>query len=384
MTDMKSNSAGFPQIVSVVGRFPPPIDGQTLATRRLADLLDSVHALQRVDRIDTEPAGSRVAVRAPRTFKRLIHYLRLRPVIAHRLENTAPDVVLWTSVSPGMAGHLRDRVLTIPAFPESARIAAVVHRGNFDELFTRRLTRASGIRMVDLVDAFVFLSRRLSEQCAMWIPEDRRFVVPNTIDEDLLFEPNELEAKRRRVAQRSSIRVLFLSNMIRSKGYFDVVSALPLLEDQDARADFAGAWESEADRLEFEALIDQLDLRSRITVHGPVTDRAAVKRLYELCDVLALPTYYENEAQPLVLLEAMSAGLPVVVTAHGSIPEVVEENQNGCFVSARAPAEIAAALRRLTDKDTWMRLSYGAERRFDERFSPSAVRMEWTELLSSI
>lgn len=369
---------------TVVGRFPPPIDGQTLATKRLSDLLTSSPTIGVVERIDTEPAGARVAEHAPRTTARFMHFVRLRSIMAARLRASTPDVILWGAVSPGLAGHVRDILCTLSAFPGASRVVAIVHRGNFEELFTRAITRYSGKRMVRRVDAFIFLSERLSERCATWIPAEKRHVVPNTVDSDVLFSESDVERARRIRASRPGIRALYLSNMIPSKGYEDVAVAVSLVDDPQVTATFAGDWQSEQERIRFQALIEKLGLVDRITVLGPVSRRSTVRQLYEEADVLVLPTYYPNEAQPLVLLEAMNAGLPVIVTAHGSIPEIVEEDRSGLFVSARAPAEIALALERLSNRETWLRLSHGARDRFDRMFSPDAVRRQWTDLVTGI
>ena len=64
-------------------------------------------------------------------------------------------------------------------------------------------------------------------------------------------------------------------------------------------------------------------------------------------DILAFPTY--NDAFPLVVLEAMGAGLAVVATPEGAIPDMVRDGDSGILVPHHDPAALADALQRLLD-----------------------------------
>jgi glycosyltransferase involved in cell wall biosynthesis len=84
-------------------------------------------------------------------------------------------------------------------------------------------------------------------------------------------------------------------------------------------------------------------------------------------DVLALPSW--TEGMPLVTLEAMARGVPVVATAVGGIPEVVVDGTTGLLVPLRDPQALAAALRALTDDPARARVMGEAGRaRVHERF----------------
>lgn len=368
-------------MIAIVGRFPPPLDGQTLATRRLADLLDGK---RRTIRLNTEPPGSRVSSRAGLRPGRILHFLRLRSLLRKRLAAAERPIVLWASISPSVLGHVRDRISILPACPDPARVAAVVHRGEFSDLFTARLTRRSALRMVRRIGMFVFLSEELSSLCAKWIPEEKRTVIPNTIDDDLIFSESEVTESRRVKSNRREFRVLFLTNMIPEKGYMDVADALLSIPDDRVRADFAGAWQRESDRADFMAWIMKNGLSDRIRVHGPVVDRSSVKSLYWNADVLVLPTRM-NEAQPLVIIEAMNAGLPVIASDRGAIPEIVKDGVNGFILPTdggpSTARRIGEFLARMRAGSTWSELSDGARSTFSDRYSPAAVRERWLDLL---
>jgi glycosyltransferase involved in cell wall biosynthesis len=93
-----------------------------------------------------------------------------------------------------------------------------------------------------------------------------------------------------------------------------------------------------------------------------------VPALLETLDVVALPSW--TEGLPLVLLEAMARGRPVVATPVGGTPELVTDGETGLLVPPRDPEALAAALRRvLDDPELARRLGEAARARVAERFS---------------
>lgn len=77
-------------------------------------------------------------------------------------------------------------------------------------------------------------------------------------------------------------------------------------------------------------------------------------------DLLVLPS--RSEGFPLTIVEAMLAGLPVVATRVGSVPEAVRDGETGLLVARDDPVALAAALRRLAD-DPHQRRRMGARGR---------------------
>lgn len=367
--------------VFVAGRFPPPFDGQTLATERTATLLAPVADVRR---FDLNPGGaafvqSRVRFRTDAAW----HFVRMRRALRERLAEIPTAPLVWTTVSPTPLGHARDLLTVMPTFQPGQRVYAVVHHGDFERLFRSPLTAPTARRLLRRVTRLVFLSERLARRCAPWVPEAQRAVVPNTIDEALLCSAEDLAAKRARRRTGGPLRLLFLSHMIPSKGYLDVVHAVGVLRRRGVpvRADFVGRWDSEGSRADFTEAVAAHGLGDIVTYHGGIHDRAVAKQFYLDADVFLLPTYYSTEAQPLTVIEAMNAGTPVVVTAHAGLPDVAREDIEGHLVPKRDPDALAAAVERLRDPAHWERLSLGARARFDMLFSPAAVRCQWAALL---
>jgi 2-deoxystreptamine N-acetyl-D-glucosaminyltransferase/2-deoxystreptamine glucosyltransferase len=112
----------------------------------------------------------------------------------------------------------------------------------------------------------------------------------------------------------------------------------------------------------------------RVVLRGFV-EHSQVPAVLASLDVLALPSSYEELGS--VLVEAMIAGLPVVATAVGGIPEVVDDGATGLLVPPDDPAAMAAALDRLVS-------SPAERRRMSEAARHRAASYAWPELSQRI
>ncbi len=369
--------------VFVTGRFPPPLDGQALATARLATILEPHYPVRRFNTMpaqqDLLPTGWRQGLQTTR------HYLHQRSGMRRALAGSPAAAVLWCAISPSVAGHFRDILTSVPCF-RGHPVCAVVHRGKFDRLFTRKATLPSARRLANRINLFAFLSQSQAESVADWIPAAKLRVVPNTIDAASLCTPAETAKKQRSRQDRQELRLLFLSNMIPSKGYLHVLEAIAIARKRGraVTGTFAGRWNRDGDRHAFLRRVQALKLDDAVTHLGPVTDRAAVKALHLGADVLALPTFYENEAQPLALIEALCAATPVIVTQYGSIGEMVRGGKEALFVRPQSPCDIADAIDRLSSVEQWSAASSQALARFAEKFSAEAVCGKWQAIVEEL
>ena len=371
----------MPSPLIVVGRFPPPLDGQTVATARLTDLLDDARAVQRVD--VGVPEGDHVVAPGRGGIGRARHALGLRRRVARELAAAPGAPVLWPSISPSPLGHARDRLTVVPAVGRAQPLVGVVHRGDFARLFTSPLTRASGRQLVRRLAALVFLTEHLAAACAEHVPDAKRIVIPNTIGDDVIPARSTVEARWRTRDAGAPLRLLYLSAMIPSKGYAAVLEATAQLQAHGVPVEttFVGRWESTEAEAAFHRRIGALGLASVVDVRGGV-GREAVGALHLGADLLVLPTTYPAEAQPLVVLEALAAGTPVLVSRHAGLPEMIEDGREGLFIRPDDPADIANAAQRAAHD--WPDLSRAARTRFERAYSPAVVRERWLELLGRL
>lgn len=366
--------------VHIVGRFPPPQDGQTIFTQCLSDLLADAYDVRKFStsyiRADLQPKGTTHLGRTT------LHYLKLAPRLQEALADNAP--VIWCSISPQVLGHWRDLMMITRCFSPGQKTIASIHWGNFKDVFERRLTAPTARRLIPRIDRYVVQTRNLARPLTRWIPDDKLWVIPNYVPP--CATKQELRAKVQSDPAGRTLRILYLSNMIAEKGYLDVLEAVALARRQglDVKADFAGRWNSQDDARAFAARIQALDLSGIARAHGPIADRRRVQALFLAADVFVLPTYYPVEAQPMTIIEALSAGTPVIATRHASIEEMVREGREALFVAPRSPDDIVRALRTMTNRNAWRAFSKQARRRYESCFGASIVRNRWIDLIAGL
>lgn len=230
----------------------------------------------------------------------------------------------------------------------------------------------------------VFLNQSFSNASAPWVPEERRLVIPNTIDDDLIFSDAEVDEKVvERMGSDGPLRVTFLSNMMPEKGYRDVLEAAVIVLGRglDVRFDFYGRWIGDEDRDAFARFVRERGINERVVHHGPLESRQAVREVHRKADVFVLPSYHPTETQPIAIHEACSAGTPVIGTRHAGIPDMVGAEAGGILVPIREARAIADAIADFTDRDTWLMHSRRTRTHFLTNFSPEVVQRKWVDLV---
>ncbi|MFO0180934.1 MAG: glycosyltransferase, partial [bacterium] len=101
----------------------------------------------------------------------------------------------------------------------------------------------------------------------------------------------------------------------------------------------------------------------------------------EQADIIVLPSL--SEGMPNALLEAMAAGLPVVASSVGGIPDLVKDGYSGVLVSPNDPIALASALKRLVESRD-LRISFGLNgyRDVENHHSVNSVWPAVAELLT--
>jgi glycosyltransferase involved in cell wall biosynthesis len=123
-------------------------------------------------------------------------------------------------------------------------------------------------------------------------------------------------------------------------------------------------------------------LREKVKFTGNVPN-STMPRFYAASDVAVLPSLME--ATSISGLEAMSAGLPLIGTNIGGIPEIIEHERSGILIEPRSAEQLAAQIvRLLTDGNERRRLGAAARARVEEHFSWDVIAGRTVEVYRKV
>jgi glycosyltransferase involved in cell wall biosynthesis len=160
--------------------------------------------------------------------------------------------------------------------------------------------------------------------------------------------------------------VLFLGRLEAKKGIYDLLDAVAGLRAAvpDVRLVCAG----DGDRIGVARYAERLGIADAVKFTGWVGP-SGKRALLEHAAAFALPSY--DEALPVSLVEAMSAGIPVVASPTGGIAEVVADGASGFLVAPGDRSGLERALRRLLiDRELGARMGKAARETAKARFAP--------------
>ena len=195
----------------------------------------------------------------------------------------------------------------------------------------------------------------------------RTAVVPNGVPDPCA----QRSSGQKRPSQPGIFNVLFIGLCTREKGIFDAMEGVALANRRDAgrfRLRIAGAFWIEEEKIAFEKHASELrfaDGSPQLEYRGFVSGQAK-ETLFEESDCLLFPTYYSAEALPIVLIEAMARGLPVITTHWRTIPALLPTGYP-FVLRPQAPSEIAEALLRLREQGNQWNLRQHYLDNFTER-----------------
>jgi len=176
---------------------------------------------------------------------------------------------------------------------------------------------------------------------------DKIIVVHCGVDTQV-FQPRPQRTPHGR--NNGPLNLLCIGTLHEVKGQTYLIEACRLLHERgvDFNCHFAGDGPDLAN-LTKQAV--QAGLADRVHFHGRLTQEE-IARLLQIADVVVTPSVPTSigrrEGIPVVLMEAMSSGLPVVASGISGIPELVEDGQSGLLVPPRNAAALADALQKLS------------------------------------
>jgi glycosyltransferase involved in cell wall biosynthesis len=351
--------------VLIVGPVPPPYHGPAISTQALLQ-----HPLlnQRFHLVHLDTSDRRSLVNLGR-----VDWINIWLALKHAAEGVRhlavnQPAIMLLGISQNTPAMLRDALLLLPAIGARCKLVIELNGSNFRryyegttwplQILIRYLLRHSA-RVIVLGD-------RLRPIFAGLVADERVVTIPNGVDGAPFARLRAQPAPR----PANGFQVTYLSNLIETKGYEYVLQAAPLILERVPNVHFtlAGSpvYEDNQSLAYQQAAIDGLG--DHVSFPSVVVGDVKCRLLLD-SDVFVFPPI-APEGQPLVLLEAMAAGLPIVTTDQGAILETVLDGVNGFIVPARDAVALAEkVILLLQDEALRRRMGQASRERFEAHYT---------------
>lgn len=339
-------------------QLPPPVHGASVMNRCIKSS-KKINSLYKCDYINLTTAGTIESINnfnIKKIFKTLIIYLKVLGRICNQRYDCA-----YITLSPIGFAFVKDSVIVlllkifkIPVFIHLHGKGIINIKKNNTLLYYYYKLIFSDINLI-------LLSKKLLYDCKHVIGKKSK----------LHFLPNGIENNAITIPKRKDepIRILYLSSMDPRKGYLNTAIAGESILNMDHNVEFVFAGNWNKNKKAKKKFLDILKKNKSIKYYGPVYGRKK-ESLFNAADIFVFPTKYPNECFPLVCLEALKYGLPVVSTKEGAITDIIKNNKNGILIDNNSPVEIAKALLVLiTNKPLRIKMQDESRLRFRSNFT---------------
>lgn len=313
-------------MILLVGPILPPITGQSLAFTRVYESFD----VKEVDLINTnlEKQGK---------FKKILNtFLIIYKIVMKIIFNNYTKV--YFTCSRSFSGSLKDIILIQIASLKNIRIINHLHGSDFYDFLhsSTGFYKKILLNSYKKVDTSIVLLDSMKNQFVDF-PNMNIEIIPNFYDKEL--EKNDIEK------DINKINLLYLSNIMKSKGIFELIDAIIELNIKYSREiTFTIAGDILGDKYlseeETRKLFDQKIYNQNIKYVGRVFGEKKIL-LFQKSDIFILPSY--KEAFPISILEAMACKNAIITSNCDYLPEILNSS-NGILITPKSVIEIENAI----------------------------------------
>jgi glycosyltransferase involved in cell wall biosynthesis len=258
------------------------------------------------------------------------------------LERSRPDLIIgYFAYPPGEAAVRLGRSLGIPAVVGVLGSDVRIVRGSTRRAVSKALRKAAYVLGV---------SRDLCQHAVgLGADPERVIAIPNGCDGEIFRPGNRLQARHELGVSQESELIVYVGRLVALKGLRELFQAMAQLSQSNPSTELACIGDGPLAE-ELAACADR-ELRGRVRMLGSQAPKVIAKWL-AAANLLCLPSH--SEGCPNVVLEALSAGRPVVASEVGGVPDLLDA-ESGLLVKPRDPTSLSRAielaLRRAWDED---------------------------------
>lgn len=344
--------------VLILGKLPPPYFGPAVVTdiilkSRLKQYFNLYFLNTQVNK-DLNKLGEV-------SFKKAIDNLKLYGKLFILLFKNEPDLVV-VPISQTTIGFFKDSFFILISRLMLKRTILYLHGSNLINWFNELnlIAKQYFKSIISSCNGAIVLGNNLKYLFYDFFSSEEIYVVPNGLD----FNFQKMYKK-----QQDIVTILYLANLQPTKGIQDLIIAINILDEivqSNFRVRIVGNWRDN----KTEEFCKKFKMANSLPISFlPAVFNEAKIDEYLHADIFVFPPR-APEGHPLVIVEAMAAGLPIISTDQGAIIESVFDGVNGFIVEKENPRQIAEKLKILIE-DPELRIKMGRESRriYEEKFT---------------
>ena len=350
---------------------PPPVHGSSIVgayikdSAAINDIFDCRFINLGTSKSIDEIGGNAV--------KKVIRYFSIILHVIKQLIFFKPDICYFAITAKGI-GFYKDAQIALMI--KMFRVKIIYHLHNKgvslcqnkqpDDILYRLIFKKSNI---------ILLSKHLYFDIQKYVPEKNVYYCNNGV-----HQLSDKTAKQ----NSKTVNFLFLSNLIESKGVYILLDACKILKKRNYnfRCNIVGAETKGISFNSFAKEVENRNLSDMVHLHGP---KYGEEKMYffNTADIFVFPTY--NDCFPLVLIEAIQHGLPVVSTMEGGIPDIIVNGENGFLCNPHDVRDVAEKLENLVS-DEGLRRKMGEKGvlHYMKNFTFKVFEKKMVNILSSV
>lgn len=345
----------------IVGQTPPPWHGQAVATKMLVD-----HEWS-----DWETDWVRMAYSdgidevGKFQWRKIGHLFELTKQVRQKLKENPGTVMLYPPASAHWLPFLRDVYFLIRTRKLARGTAFIFHASGLPA-FAKKSRFRSWLANLAYYGADISLEVAQEKVTAKEVFEARESAWCPCAAEIPALPPKPPR-------EGEVYTALFVGSLMEGKGVFEILRTAKVMKDggmEKVHFAIVGKWSDEEFQRKCEAFVEEHELGEWVDFRGQLTGDAKWEAFRE-ADMFFFPSHYSSEASPIVLMEALGAGLPVVSTRWAGIPAMVGECEAVTLCGIQMPEEFAEAISQtVKNNKEASRLGSVAEEFFQQRFTP--------------
>lgn len=307
-----------------VGRFPPPVYGTSLMNSMYANssLINNNFNIKKIKINFSKDIYNKERF----NIKKLFHGLINIPLLTYHFIKKS-DLVYFDVTVKGMAFY-RDSVYILLAKIFRKNILVGFHSKGLKKETKKNKIKRFYYKLVFKNTRAILLSELLYNDIDNLFKKEKVYFNPNGIEN--ILSDKEFEKIQEKREKRKTKKILYLSNMLESKGPLDALKICNLLKKEglDFECFFAGDWEDYNFKEKWLNYLKEKGLENRCEFLGPKYNKEKYNLMSEI-DFIVFPTRYPLECYPLIILEAFMFGIPVYSYDNGAIKEIIDKDYKG-------------------------------------------------------